>query len=469
MLHDFLQKQIIENLPFLPTEEQCCCVEEIAKFCTSRLPMQCMLLKGYAGTGKTSLVSALVRTMTALGQSTVLLAPTGRAAKVLSGYSGHEATSIHKKIYRQKSAYELSFVLDFNKHKNTLFIIDEASMIPDGYSEGNMFGSGRVLDDLVEYIYSSDNCRMILIGDTAQLLPVGQDFSPALDKKKLEQYSLDVIEFLLTDVVRQAHESGILSNATALRHLIGKPDFQMPTISTSFPDVISLNGADLIDSINTSYREVGAEQTVVITRTNKRAMLFNQGIRNTVLQREDMMGNGDMLMVVKNNYFWSEKYDNLGFIANGDMAQISRIRRQEEMYGFRFADVTLSLLDYDMDIDCKIWVDSLLTATPKDMEMKNKQLFEEVEKDYSDISSRRKRFLAMRKNEFLNALQIKFGYAITCHKAQGGQWQDVYIDCGYLTQEMLNREFLQWLYTAITRCQRKLYLVNFRKEFLGGE
>lgn len=467
MLHNFLERQILEELPFEPTEQQGRCIEELAKFCTDRQPMQCMLLKGYAGTGKTSVVSALVRTLKKLKQPTVLLAPTGRAAKVLAGYSQHEATSIHKKIYRQKSVSEFKFLLDYNRHKDTLFIVDEASMIGDSYSDGNIFGSGRLLDDLIEFVYSAENCRMILLGDTAQLLPVGQDFSPALDRKNLEKYSLEVREFLLTDVVRQARSSGILANATHLRELLDEPIYQNPQISTNFPDVVNLSGADLIDSLNASYNEVGVENTVVITRSNKRASQYNQGIRNSVLLREEMLANSDLMMVVKNNYFWAEKYEALGFIANGDIARISRIRSQHEMYGFRFADITLELLDYDLEVDCKILVDSLLTATPKDNDQLNKNLFTEVEKDYENIKNRRKKYLELRQNEYLNALQIKFGYAITCHKSQGGQWADVYIDCGYLTDEMLNREFLQWLYTAFTRCQRKLYLVNFKKEFLA--
>lgn len=466
MLHKFLQTKISEHLPFTPNAEQKACIEQLAIFCTDRTPMHCFLLKGYAGTGKTSVVSALVKAMSELRQHTVLLAPTGRAAKVFAHYSGKEATSIHKRIYRQKSVAEFRFLLDFNKSKDTLFIVDEASMIGDSIGENNLFGSGRLLDDLVEYVYSGNNCRMILLGDTAQLLPVGQDFSPALDRNTLSRLSLEVTEQTLTEVVRQSAESGILANATAIRHLLDSPVYKNPQISTDYPDIKHITGAELIDAIYSSYREVGHENSIVITRSNKRANLFNRGIRNQVLQREAELSNTDLVMVVKNNYFWAEKYDNLNFIANGDIAEIVRIRRYTEMYGFRFVDVTLRLLDYDMEIDCCVLLDSLTAATPKENDLLGKRLFEEVEKDYAHIANRRKRYTAMRNDRYLNAIQIKFAYSITCHKAQGGQWQHVYIDCGYLTDEMLNKEFLQWLYTAFTRCQEKLFLINFKKEFL---
>lgn len=465
MLHKFLQTKILEHLSFTPNAEQRACIEQLAIFCTSHTPMHCFLLKGYAGTGKTSVVSALVKAMSELQQRTVLLAPTGRAAKVFAHYSGKKATSIHKHIYRQKSVSEFRFLLDFNKSKDTLFIVDEASMIGDSVGENNIFGSGRLLDDLIEYVYSGDNCRMILLGDTAQLLPVGQDFSPALDHNTLSRMSLEITEYTLTEVVRQTVESGILANATNIRRLLDSPIYKNPQISTNYPDVVHITGAELIDSIYSSYREVGHENSIVITRSNKRANQFNQGIRNQVLQREAELSNTDLVMVIKNNYFWAEKYDNLNFIANGDIAEIVRIRRYSEMYGFRFVDVTLRLLDYDMEIDCRLLLDSLTAATPKENEIMSKKLFEEVEKDYAHIANRRERYKTMRTDEYLNAIQIKFAYSITCHKAQGGQWQHVYIDCGYLTDEMLNKAFLQWLYTAITRCQEKLFLINFKKEF----
>lgn len=466
MLYKYLQTKILEHLSFVPNTEQKACIEQLAIFCTSHTPMHCFLLKGYAGTGKTSVVSALVKAMSELQQSTVLLAPTGRAAKVFAHYSGKEATSIHKRIYRQKSVAEFRFLLDFNKSKDTLFIVDEASMIGNNVGDSNIFGSGRLLDDLIEYVYSGNNCRMILLGDTAQLLPVGQNFSPALDKNTLSRMSLEITEYTLTEVARQSAESGILTNATHIRHLLDIPVYKNPQISTDYPDVEYITGAELIDAIYSSYRKVGYENSIVITRSNKRANQFNQGIRNQVLQRESELSNNDLVMVVKNNYFWTEKYDNLNFIANGDVAQIVRIKKYREMYGLRFADVTMQLLDYDMEIDCLLLLDSISISTPKDNDSLNKKLFEEVEKDYAHIGNKRMRYQEMRKNEYLNAINIKFAYAITCHKAQGGQWQHVYIDCGYLTDEMLNKEFLQWLYTAFTRCRQKLFLINFKKEFL---
>jgi exodeoxyribonuclease-5 len=466
VLSDFFINKITEQLPFAPTDEQKFCIEKLAAFCTNHTQNQVFMLKGYAGTGKTSVVSALVRAMKELAQGVVLLAPTGRAAKVFAHYSGSEACSIHKKIYKQKSATDFHFLLDYNKHKNTLFIVDEASMIANNYQDGSVFGSGRLLDDLVQYVYQGENCKMILLGDTAQLLPVFQDFSPALDKKILASFNLEVEELLLTEVVRQAADSGILHNATNIRNILEKTMYENPKINLNFADIQSIAGAELIDSIYSSYREVGETDTIVVTRSNKRANVFNNGIRNQVLQRESELSNGDLLMIVKNNYFWSEKYEQLNFIANGDIAEVVRVRKHSEMYGFRFADVTLQLLDYDMEIDCKILLDSLAAPTPADNDALGKKLFEEVEKDYLHIGNKRQRYMQMRENHYFNALQVKFSYAVTCHKAQGGQWQHVYIDHGYLTDDQLNRNFLQWLYTAFTRAQTKLFLVNFKKEFL---
>ena len=403
-----------------------------------------------------------------LEQKTVLLAPTGRAAKVFSVYSGMEATSIHKKIYRQKSVSDFHFMLNYNKAKDTLFIVDEASMIGDSVAENNIFGSGRLLDDLIEYVYSGDNCRMILLGDTAQLMPVGQNYSPALDRKVLEKSALDITEYTLTEVVRQASDSGILANATHLRYLLDNTVYRNPQITTNFPDITSITGVELIDSIYASYREVGEENSIVITRSNKRANLFNQGIRNQVLQRESELANTDMVMVIKNNYFWAERYSGIDFIANGDIAEIIRIRRYREMYGFRFVEVSMRLVDYDQEIDCLVLVDSLDAPTPSDNDAIGRKLFEEVEKDYSHIGNKRTRYIEMRRNEYLNAIQIKFAYAITCHKSQGGQWRHVYVDTGYLTEPMLGKEFLQWLYTATTRCRERLFLVDFSRRFIAG-
>ncbi|MDR2684168.1 MAG: AAA family ATPase [Prevotellaceae bacterium] len=466
MLSDFLAKQITAQLPFSPTEEQRFCIERLAVFCTNPVQNQVFVLKGYAGTGKTSVMSALVRAMRNLKQGVVLLAPTGRAAKIFAHYSDNEACSIHKKIYKQKSIADFRFVLDYNKHKNTLFIVDEASMIANNYQDSSIFGSGRLLDDLIEYVYQSEHCKMILLGDTAQLLPVYQDFSPALDKKILQQFNLEVEEFLLTEVVRQAANSGILYNATKIRNLLEKPTFEIPKINLQFPDIQSITSTELIDCIYQSYREVSETNTIIVTRSNKRANTFNNGIRSQVLQRDSELSSGDLLMIVKNNYFWTEKYNQLNFIANGDIAEVVRVRKHTELYGFRFADVTLQLLDYEIEIECKILLDSISAPTPADNDVLGKKLFTEVEQDYLHIGNKRQRYLQLRENQYLNALQAKFSYAITCHKAQGGQWQHVYIDCGYLDENHQNKEFLQWLYTAFTRAQNKLFLINFKKEFL---
>jgi exodeoxyribonuclease-5 len=338
-------------------------------------------------------------------------------------------------------------------------------MLTNSQSEGTVFGSGHLLDDLIEYVYSARNCKMIFLGDTAQLLPVKQNFSPALDKTLLERFSLEVEEFTLTEVVRQTADSGILANATMLRKAMDKIVFEYPKINLDFSDIKRITGAELIDNICASYGEVGEINTIVVTRSNKNAAEFNNGIRNQVLHREEELSNGDLLMVVKNNYFWSEQYDSLNFIANGDIAEVLRIRGYNDIYGCRFANATLKLLDYDMEIDCKILLDSFITKTPSENDLLGKRLFEEVEKDYMHIANRRKRYQEMRRNEYLNALQTKFSYAVTCHKSQGGQWQHVYVYHGFLTEDNLNTEFLQWLYTAMTRAQTKLFLVNFNKNF----
>ena len=468
MVEDFIKEKITESLPFVPNDEQKECIGLLAHFYTERHAAPCFLLKGYAGTGKTSIVSAMVKAMTDLRLDTVLLAPTGRAAKVLSSYAAHEASSIHKKIYRQKSASDYKFVLDFNKHRNTLFIVDEASMIGNTSGDANIFGSGRLLDDLIEYIYSGINCRMILLGDTAQLLPVGQSFSPALDRRYLESMSLHVTEYTLRDVVRQAADSGILSNATHIRRIIDMPEYSHPQLSVDFDDVDTVAASDVVEAVEHSYDVAGIENTIVITRSNKRANQFNDAIRSRILQREERIARGDLVMVIKNNYFWAERYSGIDFIANGDIAEIVRIRRYREMYGFRFVEVSMRLVDYDQEIDCLILVDSLDAPTPSDNDAIGRKLFEEVEKDYIHIGNKRTRYIEMRRNEYLNAIQIKFAYAITCHKSQGGQWRHVYVDTGYLTEPMLGKEFLQWLYTATTRCRERLFLVDFSRRFIAG-
>lgn len=421
------------------------------------------LLTGYAGTGKTSVVSALVGALHALNQKTVLLAPTGRAAKVFSNYAQQPAYSIHKRIYRQKTASN-EFTLNYNNARDTLFLVDEASMVSNTPTEGTTFGSGRLLDDLIEFVYTGDNCRLILIGDTAQLPPVMQPFSPALDRHNLERYGLDVTTAELTEVARQSADSGILYNATTIRHVLTQAGRAL-TLNHNFPDVHRITGAELIDEIQSAYSRSGVENCIIITRSNKRAVLYNRGIRNQVMCKEDELSAGDLLLITRNNYFWSKEYPDLEFIANGDVAELVRIKRYHDMYGLRFVDVTLRFLDYDCEIDTRLLIDSLYTETPAAAEQLAKKLFAAVEEDYLEIGNRRTRYKAMMQNEYLNALQVKFGYAVTCHKAQGGQWSEVFIDQGGLTPEQIDTDYLRWLYTACTRAEKNLFFINFSDQF----
>jgi exodeoxyribonuclease-5 len=465
MINKFLSAKIREYFPHELTLQQNESVDFLSVFIASGKE-NIFLLKGFAGTGKTSVISALIKAMDELKQPVVLMAPTGRAAKVLSSYSGKNAFTIHKKIYRQKTGGELygTFNLNVNLHKHTLFIVDEASMISNSGQENN-FGSGRLLDDLMEYVYGGDGCRLILIGDTAQLPPVGQVLSPALDKSQLEYYGFPVDQFTLTEVVRQAGESGILYNATCLRNLL-EEDFSgaFPKIDISFPDIRKISGEELIETISSAYGKDGIDETIIISRSNKRANVFNNGIRNKVLYREEELSAGDLLMVVKNNYFWSKTAEEMDFIANGDIAEIKRVQRKQELYGFRFADVTLFFPDYEIEMDAKILLDTLQSDSPSLTFEENNRLFQAVQEDYADIGNKRTRMIKMREDLYLNALQVKFGYAVTGHKAQGGQWKNVFIDQGYLTKEMVNKEYLRWLYTAFTRATDRLYLVNWREE-----
>ena len=465
MLSDFVSEKIKAEFNYTPTNEQSKAIELLASFCTLPTEHKLFILKGYAGTGKTTLVSALVKAMHGMGQKCVLLAPTGRAAKVLSGYSGYSAWSIHKEIYRQKSISEFNFSVSFNKHKNTLFIIDEASMISNYSSEGTTFGSGRLLDDLMEYVYSGDNCSMVLMGDTAQLLPVGQDESPALNIDYMAGYGMHMMQCELTEVVRQTGESGILNNATALRQIITGETSQPMKFNVDFPDIKRLGGVDLIDTLQSSYSEVGESNSIIISYSNKRANLYNKGVRNQVLLKEDELSSGELLIITKNNYFCSKAYEQIDFIANGDIAEIVRIRKYIEMYGFRFADMVLRLLDYDIEIEARVLLDTLHTDSPAINTQLNNQLYERVAEDYADISNKRERYKQMRDNEFLNALQVKYAYAMTCHKAQGGQWQHVFVDQGYLQEDQISSSYYQWLYTAITRATEKVWLVNFSDFF----
>jgi exodeoxyribonuclease-5 len=449
-------------------------MENLAEFLLSEDDRKAFLLCGYAGTGKTSLISALVRTLEQLERKTVLLAPTGRAAKVFSGYSGKSAHTIHKCIYRQKSILDgNTFTLTENRAQNTLFIVDEASMISN---EGNSIGgTGALLDDLVEFVYSGRGCSLLLLGDTAQLPPVGELLSPALTESYLRSMFLNVTRVELTQVMRQLDNSGILYNATTLRQSITAEDtYSLPQIKLDgFEDIQNVQGDELIEAIESSYNKAGMDETIILCRSNKRANVYNEGIRRRILYREEELSRGDMLMIVKNNYYWREVLgkedktllEKLDFIANGDMAEIVRVNGTEEMYGFRFADVTLSFIDYeDCEMDVKILLDTLTSESPSLTREESERLFTAVWEDYPEIRSKRKRMEEVRKNPYYNALQVKYGYAVTCHKAQGGEWKRVFIDQGYISEDMVNPDYYRWLYTAFTRASEKLHLVNWKIE-----
>ena len=471
MINKYLTSQIKTNFPFVPTNEQEKSLEEISMFILSGDDRRVFLLCGYAGTGKTSLVAALVKTMEQLERRTVLLAPTGRAAKVFSSYSGKAAYTIHKWIYRQKSILNGSaFTLMENRAVNTLFIVDEASMIANEGAAN--FGSGALLDDLVEFVYSGRGCSLLLLGDTAQLPPVGEELSPALSSTYLRSMFLNVSAVELTQVMRQLDGSGILQNATMLRRIIaGGGGASLPQIKLKgFADICRVQGEELIEAIESAYNSVGIDETIILCRSNKRANIYNEGIRRRILYREEELNRGDVLMIVKNNYYWRDELgkqdktilEKIDFIANGDTAEIVYVGSAEEMYGFRFADVTLSFTDYqDCELDVKIMLDTLTSESPSLTRTENETLFAAVWEDYPEIRSKRKRMEEVRKNPYYNALQVKYGYAVTCHKAQGGQWKQVFIDQGYVTPDMAGPDYYRWLYTAFTRASEKLYLVNW--------
>ncbi|MGR4857621.1 ATP-dependent DNA helicase [Bacteroides pyogenes] len=466
MINNYLERQIKENFPYQPTFEQEIAVKSLSDFLLSRAGEEVFILRGYAGTGKTSLIGALVKTLDRLQQKTVLLAPTGRAAKVFANYAGHPAFTIHKKIYRQRSfSNELdNFSVNENLFAHTLFIVDEASMISNEGLSGTMFGTGRLLDDLIQFVYSGEGCRLLLMGDTAQLPPVGEEMSPALFADALKGYGLKVHEADLTQVVRQEQDSGILWNATQLRHLIVKEDcHSLPRIKASgFPDVKIVSGTDLIEELSACYDRDGMEETIVICRSNKRANLYNNGIRAQILWREDELNSGDILMIAKNNYYWTEQYKELDFLANGELAVVRRVRKTREMYGFRFAEVTLAFPDQNgAELDATLLLDTLHSDAPALPKEVNDRLFYTILEDYADIPLKRDRMKKMKADPYYNALQVKYAYAVTCHKAQGGQWKNVFLDQGYMTDEFLTPEYFRWLYTAFTRATKTLYLVNY--------
>ena len=469
MINNYLERQIKENFPYQPTPEQENAIKLLSQFLCSPKADVTFLLRGYAGTGKTSLVGALVRTLDFLKQKVVLLAPTGRAAKVFSAYAGHPAFTIHKKIYRERaySGEGGNFTLNDNLTPHTLYIVDEASMISNEGLSGAMFGTGRLLDDLVQFVYSGQGCRLLLMGDTAQLPPVGEELSPALYADALRGYGLEVVETDLTQVVRQEQQSGILWNATALRRLIAEEEWGvLPKIRISgFPDVKLLPGNELIDALSACYDRDGTDETIVVCRSNKRANIYNNGIRAQILWREEELESGDLLMVAKNNYYWTEKEKSLDFIANGETAVVRRVRRTAEMYGFRFADVLLSFPNWqDAELEVRLLLDTLHSDAPALSREESERLFQTVLEDYADIPLKRDRMKKMKADPYYNALQVKYAYAVTCHKAQGGQWKNVFLDQGYMSEEYLTPDYFRWLYTAFTRATDTLYLVNYPAE-----
>ena len=479
MINEELTYRVLRNLGFVPTDDQRNAIEVFARFMTDRNERSVMLLRGSAGTGKTSLAAAIVRTMQELKQRVSLLAPTGRAAKVFSLNAGQPAATIHRTIYREKAFTGLDgkFNLNVNLFRDRLFMVDEASMI--SLSAGNTtFGSGCLLDDLIQYVYNGRNCRLLLVGDKAQLPPVGEEESPALRADVLQAYGLAVYTCDLDEVLRQSQDSGILYNATLIRRMITHNEAtQLPKIHfEGFADISIVPGDELIESLASSYSEVGMDETMVITRSNRRANVFNQGIRNMVLGREEELAAGDMLMVVKNKYMTPPDglsretatghsmpaTASLTFIANGDRAVVRRVRNVRELHGFRFADVTLEFPDYDtQEEEMTVILDTLTTEAPALTHEQNEQLFRNVLEDYADIPLKADRMKKVREDTYYNALQVKFGYAVTCHKAQGGQWAHVYLDQGYMTDEMLTPDYIHWIYTAFTRATEHLYLVNW--------
>ena len=487
--------EVVREFGFTPTHDQLNALETFARFLVDREQNCVMVMRGSAGTGKTSLAGAMVRTFTRLGQKLLLMAPTGRAAKVFAMNSGHSAFTIHRKIYREKSYSGIGgqFNLNDNMHKNTLFMIDEASMIGRGGGMTSDFGSGDLLSDLVQFIYNGQNCRMLLVGDCAQLPPVGEEEAPALHAEVLESMGLKVYECDLREVLRQSQDSGILVNATYIRSLApglspwrgeaqlesnGGLDFSefscddllkvgLPRIRfKGFADIVMVPGDELVERISSSYADVGMDETMVVTRSNKRANVYNQGIRATVLDREDELCTGDLLMVVKNKYLDKQQGDHgqLAFIANGDRVKVQRVRNIRELFGFRFADVWLQFPDYDdFEMQQTVILDTLTTEAPALTHEQQEQLYEAVMEDYADIPLKRDRMAKLKQDEYFNALQIKYAYAVTCHKAQGGQWAHVYLDQGYMTDDMLTPDYIHWLYTAFTRATEKLFLVNWPK------
>jgi len=473
MLADLLEKNIVEKLDEEPTNSQKLLIKQVSNFILNSPDDEVFVITGYAGTGKTTVISAIINVLGDFNTKTVLLAPTGRASKVLANFSGKSAYTIHKKIYKQKSSKDGfgKFVLGKNLSSGIIFFIDEASMISGTQNELSIFGSGNLLDDLLEYVYTGIRCKLILIGDPAQLPPVNFSESPALYNENIKSKGFTVSSTCLTDVVRQSQTSGILYNATLTRKLITSGIPKLPKFKIDgFSDIISLSGSDLINELDSSYEKYGIEETIVVTRSNKRANLYNNGIRKSILFRDEQISVGDYLMVVKNNYFWLANDEELNFIANGDIVQVVKIGKHEEKYGFHFANLKICLLDIDnREIEVKVVLETLEIEGASLSSDENKKLFYSVYEDFQHIKPKRAGYVSVRNDPYFNALQVKFAYAVTCHKAQGGQWKAVFIDQGYFTADMMSMEYLRWLYTAITRATKKLYLVNFNNIFFENE
>lgn len=464
MLKTHIESILIDNLEHTPTGDQVTAIGSLSEYVLENNNDNIFLLTGYAGTGKTTLIKALVKTLDNYNFKSVLLAPTGRAAKVLSSYSGKESFTIHKHIYRQKSSKDGMgrFDLDRNRLKDAFFIVDESSMISNGSGDQSIFGTGKLLDDLVEFVYSGRDCKLILVGDTAQLPPVGSELSPALSPADIGMYGFGVQTAKLREVVRQSEHSGILMNATMIRKWIGEGKIEIPQFRLSaFKDIKRLSGEFLLEEIESAYSYCGMDDTIIVVNSNKLANKYNQGIRNSVLFREEDISSGDQVMIVKNNYFWTEDEEDIEFIANGDIARIKRIYNREERYGYMFADMVLEFGDYGLDLEVKVLLDTLWSDTASLSSEQNRTLYQNVLEDYSHIKTRKKQFEGVKSDPYFNAMQIKFAYAVTCHKAQGGQWERVFIDQGMFNRKEPSVDYLRWLYTAVTRSTDRLYLVNF--------
>ncbi|WGD34643.1 ATP-binding domain-containing protein [Olleya sp. YS] len=462
---------IKQQFPFQPTSKQDILLLQLSEFILNDKQNGIFLLKGYAGTGKTTIIGTIVTNLWKAKKSAVLMAPTGRAAKVISNYSKKEAFTIHKKIYfpKKEKGGGVKFVLQPNKHKDTIFIVDEASMIPDSPSDSKLFDNGSLLDDLMQYVYQGHRCKLLLIGDTAQLPPVKLELSPALDENILNlNYNKSVTKMELDEVVRQGEGSGILENATILRETLAGSFYDSFKFNLkAFKDIVRLvDGYEIMDAINDAYSELGYEETSIIVRSNKRANLYNQQIRSRILFSENELASGDYLMVVKNNYFWIKPTTEAGFIANGDIVEVLEIFSIKELYGFRFAEVKVRMVDYPKmrPFETVLMLDTIEAETPSLPYEESNRLYQEVQKDYEDETSNYKKFLKIKGNKYFNALQVKFSYAITCHKSQGGQWNTVFVEQPYLPNG-IDKEYLRWLYTAVTRAKEKLYLIGFKDEF----